>query len=161
MTTYDLRAAIREALTEGGCDSFREYAERVVETMPRTAYRDVILRTLPDYIRDLDRREAGPVTPPALVPGVNPSRRVTAVAHAWEKLIARQIITEEGITKPLADATREEVIFYADMLRAKGREILATADGFDRIADLMRKRRAERVRDLPADLGSAAAQRVA
>jgi hypothetical protein len=163
MTDYDLRAACREALSEGGGESFREYAERVVDAMPRTAYRDALLRTLPDYIRDLDRRDAGPVVPPAPVPvkGEHASRRVAAVARAWHRLICRQIITPEGITKPLGDATREEVIFYADMLRAKGREILETADGFDRIADLMRKRKAERVRDLPPHLGSAAVQKAA
>jgi hypothetical protein len=167
MTTYDLRAAIREALSEGGCESFREYAERVVDTMPRTAYRDVILRTLPDYIRDLDRREAGPVTlpvqapPQTLVPGQHASAKVAKLARAWDRLIARQIITEEGITKPLADATRGDVTFYADMLRAKGREIIATAEGFDRIADLMRVQKVERVRDIPPHLGSAAVSRVA
>jgi hypothetical protein len=154
MTDYDLRAACREALSEGGGESFREYAERVVEAMPRAAYRDVILATLPDFIRSLDRHDAGPVVLPPAVKGEHASRRVAAVGRAWERLIARQIITSEGITKPLADATREEVVFYADMLRAKGREILETADGFDRIADLMRKRTAEH-------LGSAAVERAA
>jgi hypothetical protein len=165
VSDYDLRGAVREALAKGGCDSFREYAQRVLDDMPESAYRAVILATLPDFIRDLDRRDAGRVTPPRIIQGTgstggHASVHVDGVGLWWDRILARQIITPGGITKPLADATCDEVRFYAGMLRVKGMETLQTADGFDRIADLMKEQKVATARDLPSHLGSVALQKV-
>lgn len=174
MTHYDLRAAIREVLAEGGCDSYREYAERVIARMPRSevVYRVALSETLPRYIRNLNRVDAGPMPdvvsdgPPAhdgrsngVVNGKatrHVSRHVQAYANEWAKILRRQIPTPTGQIKPLGDATHTEVTHYAGTLRRKGTETLTVAGRFERLADLMLEQRVARVRDLPPHLGSAA-----
>jgi hypothetical protein len=175
---YDLRTEVRKALAEGGCDSFREYAERVLDRMPRdgVAYRFALMATLPDYIRDLDRRDAGrlvlPAVPsipsvaslprPAAPAGSNGSARLEAMAgQEWGRMTARHIITPDGHTKRLADATRDEVMHYAGMLSVKGQQVLDTAEAYNRLADLMLELKVGHVRDVPPALGSAALQKVA
>jgi hypothetical protein len=173
VSDYDLRAAVCEALDDGGCDSYREYAERVIARMPRSeaVLRAALLETLPRYIRNVNRMAAGPM--PVIVPDRRPvtdgsvngwangsavqhvSRRVLGHANEWDRILCRQIPTPTGQIKPLGDATHDEVAHYAGTLRRKGMETLAVADRFDQLVQLMDELRVDRVRDIPPHLGSA------
>lgn len=150
MSDFDLSATVKDVLAEGGCDSFREYAAKVVGRIPKSEVNNVLMATLPDYIRNVDHR----AQPIALTPGSHASRRVQAIGTAWTAFLARHITTDAGTQIRLADATEEQVRFYAGLLRVKAREVSNRARNFADLADLMRKQNVKTVRDLPAEMAA-------
>lgn len=149
-TEFDLRAITREVLEEGGCDSFREYAVKVLGRIPQRELKNALMLCLPDFVREVDHRAKPPVLPTA---GSHASPKVKGIANAWSAFISRHITTDLGAQIRLADATEGQVRFYVGLLRVKASQTEATADGFERVADLMAEQKVGRVKDLPAHLG--------
>lgn len=162
--TFDLRGLVREVLANEQCDSPREYAERVLDRIPEAFYRAALGVTLTEYVRHVNR--AATETPQiqraaeALRnPGGHASKKVAGIAHMWSQLLARKIPSATGGYLPLADASAEQVKFYAGMLNVQAARTKAAADAYLELADLMRAHRVSRVRDLPAHVGSPVAQK--
>lgn len=147
MSDFDLRVLVREVLADGGCDSFREYAIKVLGQVPQRELKNALLATLPDYIRTVDHKSA-----PVALPGVgqHASRRVAGIAGAWANFIARHITTDVGTQIRLAEASEDQVRFYVGLLRVKAAQTNETANGFEQIANLMAEQKVTRVKDLPA-----------
>lgn len=151
MSDFDLRAVIRDVLDEGGCDTFREYAVRVIGRVPPKELKNALMACLPELVREIDHSRK-PVVPVHSAGG-HASSKVAAIAQAWSLFLARHITTDVGTQIRLAEATEEQVRFYVGLLRVKAREVNDQASKFEQIADLMCQHKAATVGQLPGNIG--------
>lgn len=163
MSDFNLHQLVKTALAEGGCDTPRAYAERVLDRIPAKRYRDALAVTLTDYVRHVNRdaTDADTVRSLASATQTPGSRKVAGIAAAWAQMLTRQIPTQQGGLRVLADATPTEIRFYASMLDEKARKAQEAAVAYRELADLMSKHKVGRVRDLPPALGAPVMQKAA
>ena len=148
---FDLHALVRD-IADSGLLGPREIAAKVAENVPGSRLREALALALVPYVREFLTRARQPVVvSPQKARNVNSARsaKVQAIREGWRRVVSGQFHVGNGQWQVLADCSYEQVMFLVAERQEQARRNAAAAEMFERLADVMKRRKVARVGDLP------------
>jgi hypothetical protein len=144
----DLTGLIREHVEASDDLDPRVIAAAIVAALPNDLLREALRATLPDRVRAFHRHRRN-------VHGSPGSRRWNGIRDVADELaiFRRAVAIGPADWRALGSLVRDQVLMVAEDRRLQARATDAQADRFEKLAALMKRRRAKVVSDLsPAEV---------
>ncbi len=148
----DLTGLIREHVEASDDLDPRVIADAIVAALPDDLLREALRATLPDRVRTFHRHRRNVHGSPGSAPG---SRRWNGIRDVADELaiFRRAVAIGPADWRALGSLVRDQVLMVAEDRRMQARATDAQADRFEKLAALMKRRRAKVVSDLsPAEV---------
>lgn len=155
MSTFDIRAAVREVIDTTDLTDPGDIALKVAENVPSKHLREVLAAVLRDFVRiefhayDRRRPSAEPTT--ERHPRGPRSAKVGAI-RAWARLLRKPVAVEANVWKQFGECTLDDLGFLAEDRRRNAAESVAAAERFDKYSAAMAEYGVATVADLPDDV---------
>lgn len=143
-STFDLAGLARRVATEQRSADYRDWVEPFLEEIPPEELHAALRAMATAYLRSYAARPLRP----ALVARSRGGRSRWANASTTYKRILAAPISLPGGAVHLGDASREQVLEAAVIRREQAASNAHAALQFERLADVMRRRKAKTVGDL-------------
>ena len=144
--TFDIRAAVRDAIEAGLSPDPEVLAEKVAADIPAKDLRAALASVLPTFISTrLSLSRASTLRPqPEVEPTPGQSKWVR---HA--SVLNVPVVGADGLRKFLRDCTTEDLLAMVEDRRSRAAANEAMADKYEALRAMLAKRRARVVGDLP------------
>lgn len=149
--TFELRAAVAEALDTTSATHPQDIAAEVARDVPGRDLRAALALALEPFVREAiqHRRRDNPIIGPKPT-GHGGSAKVRGIRDSW-KAALRDLVHVEGNWKALGDCGYKDLMFAAEERREHARQNAAAAERYQRLADLVAEHKVSKVSDLPTE----------
>lgn len=152
--TDSVRERVRELLDETELSDPHDIADALLAKLKGQAVRDALAECLPQYVRIVLARErwSDRLDPASAVTETHTGTAGSSRSTKWAaaRSLFRQPIFA-GQWRQLGDLTVEEVTWLVDDRDRQAKELMLSRDRWSALRDLMARRKAKKVADLPED----------
>ncbi len=151
---FSLRAVTLAVLAGSVSEDRDQIIKEIEHRIPRKDVAEALRQALPAFVHSAgSNRWSLPVpAPEGRGRASGRSAKVAAIREAWRRHLEGRYTVEDGSLRRLGDFGCDDLLFVASGLEVKARTNFARASSMKALAGKLAEHKAERVRDLPADV---------